>query len=261
MRPARCIAFIVALATLLLTLPAFAEKWQPPALRGHVMDTAGALSAPEATRLDAKLDAARRRTGFAVVVYLLPSLPEGMGIEDVGYIAGNAWGVGSEKGDDGVLLIASLGDRKLRIETGKGVGGALTDIRSSEINRTIVGPLLREGHVYEALDKGTDAILRDLVEGTPGGASEEGRTGATRGPPGGAGGQETAPLTLKQKLIGGGLVIAFFILMAVSPGFRQIVFWFILSGIFRGGRGGGGGGGGYGGGGGSFGGGGSSDDY
>lgn len=274
---ARAIRVLLALAVLLLgvftSAPVRAAAWTPPPLKGHVVDQAGALTELETRQLDRKLDRARRRSGFAIVVFLLPKLPEGLSIEDVGYQAGNAWGVGSKSGDDGALLIASLDDRRLRIETGKGAGGALTDIQSSHINRDVIGPLLKEGHTYEAMDRGVDAILKELTENTPGG-SEPGRdpTASRRGSRNGAHGPPTAtqPATMTDYLKLGAIavgIIGVIILAIVSPAFREILFWILLFGRFGGGGGGrgrdddDGGGSGYGGGGGTFGGGGSSDDY
>jgi uncharacterized protein len=266
----RLIALFLLLATLLWAAVAHAA-WVPPPLAGHVVDEAGALTEPQKRKLDKKLDRARLTSGFAIVVFILPKLPDGMTIEDVGYTAGNTWKVGSKKGDDGVILLASLEERKLRIETGKGVGGALTDVQSSHINREVIGPLMKEGRVYDAMNAGVDAILKELVEGTPGGTSDPGRErepGAKKQPR-----PPNAPMTIGDwaKIGGIALVILLVIIGAiVSPAFREILFWFLLFGMFRGRGGGGGygggggdddGGSGYGGGGGSFGGGGSSDDY
>jgi uncharacterized protein len=257
---ARRLALFVLLVLSLVLPSSFARaaNWTPPPLRGHVVDEGGALSREEAQSLDRKLERVRRRSGFAIVVFVLPSLPEGKSIEDVGYEAGNAWGVGAKGIDDGVLLIASLGDRKLRIETGRGVGGALTDLQSSHINREVIGPLLREGRTFEALDRGTDAIVNELTTNTPGGKSESSR--GTSGKPA----SKSTTLGDVAKLGLGALVLfAILVLAIISPTFRELLFWLLFFGFGRGGRGGGGGGGGsgYGGGGGSFGGGGSSDDY
>jgi uncharacterized protein len=262
----RSIVAFAAFAVLLVSTLAHAAPWTPPPLRGHVVDEAGALTPEQARLLDRKLDRARRQTGFAVVVYLLPRLPEGRTIEDVGYEAGNAWGVGSKGGDDGVLLIASLGDRKLRIETGRGVGGALTDLQSSRINREVIGPLMKEGQTYEAMNRGVDAILRELVANTPDGKSDPGRDPSASRRSGGSQAQPATPADFVKLGIVGLILLGVIVLAIVSPTFREILFWMLLFG--RGGGGGGGGGGrsggggsDYGGGGGSFGGGGSSDDY
>lgn len=265
----RSIVVLFSFTLLLLATIARAATWTPPPLKGHVVDQAGALTDSQAHQLDRKLSRARRETGFAIVVYLMARLPEGMSIEDVGYTAGNAWGVGSKSGDDGVLLIASLGDRKLRIETGKGVGGALTDIQSSHINRDVIGPLMKNGRVYEAMDRGADAILKELVENTPGGKSEPGRDPSASRRAGERGDPAVARATSADVVKLGvivALLIGVIVLAIVSPTFREILFWILLFGRFGGGGGRGSGGGGssddgYGGGGGSFGGGGSSDDY
>jgi uncharacterized protein len=269
---ARPFLAILAFAVLLVSTLAHAAPFTPPPLRGHVVDQAGALTPEQVRQLDRKLDRTRQQTGFAIVVYTLPQLPEGMAIEDVGYKAGNAWGVGSKKGDDGVILIWARDDRKLRIETGKGVGGGLTDIGSSRINREVIGPLLDQGKIYEGLDRGVDAITKELVENTPGGRSDPGRDPTTSRR---AGKQPVdVPMTTGDYVKAGAVVagiIGVIILAIISPTFRSILFWILLFGRFGGrggggggwggGGGGGGGGSGYGGGGGSFGGGGSSDDY
>src|SRR6185295_8192871 len=151
--------------------------------------------------------------------------------EGVAYTAFNTWKVGSAKGDDGVLLVVAPTERKLRIETGKGVGGALTDVQSSRINRETIGPLMNEGKVYEAVNKGTDAILRELVEGTPGGTSEQGKGPAKK------------PSAISDTVkFGAGIAITILVIVLaiISPTFRQILFFFLLFG--RGGGGGGGGG-------------------
>lgn len=255
-RPSRWIAWLTAALILFISSLALAA-WTPPPLRGYVIDESHALTPQQESMLNRKLEQARRQTGFAVVVYLLPQLPDGMSIEDVGYAAGNAWGVGSKGGDDGVLLISSAQERKLRIETGKGVGGALTDIQSSHINREVIGPLLDQGRTFEAMNRGTDAILKELVANTDGGKSEPGR---------GSSASQRKATTGDYVKLGfiGLLLLGALVLAIVSPAFREILFWM----LFFGGRGGGGGGGrhdddgsDYRGGGGRFGGGGSTDDY
>jgi uncharacterized protein len=94
-----------------------------------VVDTAGALTASEREALDSKLDQVRLQTGLAVVVFYPGSL-DGENVEDVAYQAFNQWGVGQKGKDNGVLLVLAKNERKVRIETGKGVGGELTDIQS-----------------------------------------------------------------------------------------------------------------------------------
>src|SRR4051794_33772849 len=89
------LAMLLALATLLWTVTAAA--FTPPKLEGHVVDTAGVLTAEQVLRLDAKLERARIEKGFAVVVFLPKSLGD-ESIDDVAYTTFNTWKVGSKKG-------------------------------------------------------------------------------------------------------------------------------------------------------------------
>ena len=154
-----------------------------------------------------------------------------------------------------MLLVVAPSDRKLRIETGKGVGGALTDVQTSHINRDIIGPALAQGDVYGALERGTDSILSALAKEAEG---QPPRQKVRKKSP------FENPLVIGS-IVGVLALVSF--LAIVSRTFRtglfaflRIFFFFLqIFGIF-GGRGGGGGGG-YGGGGGRSGGGGSSDDY
>lgn len=256
-RWAHAAGLLLALVTLLWSSAARAA-FTPPPLDGHVVDTAGVLSRSQVLALDEKLDRVRRETGFAVVVFLPKSL-EGESPEDVAYTTFNTWKVGSAKGDDGVLLMIVPSERVLRIETGKGVGGALTDLESSHIDRDVIAPRLRQGDYFGAIDDGTDAIVHALTTDTPGGVSEPGRTSE-------AGGRHESGAFESIGVVLFGIV--FVVLLIVSPGFRRFVFYMLLfggrgggGGGFGGGGGGGFGGSGYGGGGGSSGGGGSTDRW
>lgn len=265
MRPViRAFAAFLVLVTVLLSwgTARAANTFTPPPLNGHVVDTAGALTPQEVKRLDAKLDQARKQTGFAVVVLTLASLPEGMNVEDVAYETFNTWQVGATAKDDGVLLVIAPDQRKMRIETGKGVGDRLTDVQSSRIIRELLTPRLQKKDYEGAVEDGTRAIERALTGEdpvvTPAPTKTPGR--ATR---------KSVPLTSTQKWVIGGVVVLVIFLAIVSRGFRRVLFsilevlvWAALMGRGGGGGGGGsGGGGGYSGGGGRSGGGGASGGW
>lgn len=250
----RASLFVAVLSVVLAWAFPSLAAFVPPPLVGHVVDVPGALSGGERANLDAKLDHARKTRGAAVVVLITGPL-DGVPIEDVAYETFNKWGVGQSGKDDGVLLVVAPQDRKLRIETGKGVGGAITDVQSSHINRDIIGPALAQGDTYGAIDRGTDALLAALAKD----AVENPQAPKVK---------KKSPL--ENPLVLGtiaGVLLLIVVLAIVSRPFRVFlfaflrIFWIILEvfGIF-GGRGGGGGSS-YRGGGGQSGGGGSSDDY
>ena len=124
------LSFVWLLGLVLVEHRAFA--YAPPPLVGAVNDTANLLSKGERDALEARLAAHRKAHGHEVVVFTLATLG-GESIEDVSYGAFNTWKVGRKGKDDGVLLVIATGERRTRIETGKGVGGEITDLQSKRI--------------------------------------------------------------------------------------------------------------------------------
>src|SRR5262249_40339264 len=100
-----------------------------------------------------------------IVVFVIPSL-EGESIDDVAYRAFNTWGVGDKKRDDGVLIVLATGDRKVRIEVGKGLGGSLTDLQANDIIRNDMAPLLKQGKIGEGVPAGARAVEAALDHDT-----------------------------------------------------------------------------------------------
>lgn len=142
---------------LLWALPAGAAGYVPPPIAGHVTDAAGKLSADDIGRLNVKLAEYRKCSSNHVAVFVARSL-EGYVVEDVAYATFNAWKVGATGKDNGVLLVIAPAERKVRIETGKGVGGELTDLQAKEILRERVSPRLAAGDFFGAVDGGTTGI-------------------------------------------------------------------------------------------------------
>lgn len=155
-------ALALALAVLLLALPAFAAAPTFPKLTGRVVDDANILSPATEQALTQKLQALETSTGRQVVVATLPSL-QGYEIEDYGYQLGRAWGIGSEKNDDGALLIVAPNERKVRIEVGYGLEPVLTDALSSVIIQTAILPKFRDGDMEAGIVAGADALVRQLT--------------------------------------------------------------------------------------------------
>ncbi|HEU4535110.1 MAG TPA: TPM domain-containing protein [Polyangiaceae bacterium] len=243
---------LAALAAALFAAPA-ALAYEPPPIDGHVTDAARKLNQTQRRALNDKLDDVRRQTGFEVAVLLAPSL-EGETIEDVAYATFNAWKLGQKGQDNGVLLVIAPAERRVRIETGKGVGGDLTDLESNDIIRNHVAPYLKQDRFFEAVDEGTNAIVAKLTKGQYNPGPSKARPPARQPRSRGASG------------VGVFVTIALVVLINLflrRRGGGWFFFWPGGGGWGGGGGGfGGGGGGGFsGGGGGESGGGGSSDSY
>ena len=159
--------FALVLGALLLAFAALAaapgDAIPVPKLTAHVIDQTGTLSSTERTALEAKLRAFEEKRGSQVAVLLVPTL----GNETVEEFAGRVtdeWQLGRKGVDDGVLFVVAKADRKVRIQTGRGVQGTLTDALSKRIVSEIVAPRFRAGDFAGGIDAGVDAIVH-AIEG------------------------------------------------------------------------------------------------
>src|ERR1700754_4927541 len=103
-----------------------------PPLTGRVVDLTATLTPDQLAALEQKLKAFEDRKGSQLAVLIVPTTqPET--IEQYALHLGEQWKLGSKKVDDGALLIIAKNDRKLRIEVGYGLEGALNDATSKRI--------------------------------------------------------------------------------------------------------------------------------
>ena len=147
-----------------LLFSAFAQRSVPAHGGIWVHDEAGVLSPPVKTQLEALLKAHRDSTSTQIAVLLINSL-EGEDIESYALRVSEAWKLGQEKKDNGVLFLVAMQEKQMRIEVGYGLEGVLTDAMSSRINRNEVAPYFRQGNYEAGIQAGVMAIIH-AVEGT-----------------------------------------------------------------------------------------------
>ena len=154
-----------ALAALWLVLIAgFALAADPdfPKLTGRVTDAAGILAPDARQRIEDKLKAHEDKTTDQVVVATVPNL-QGLTVEDYANRLFRAWGLGEKAKNNGVLLLVAPKERKVRIEVGYGLEGALTDALSKVIITTAITPKFKQGDFGGGIEGGVDAILSILT--------------------------------------------------------------------------------------------------
>lgn len=133
---------------------------EPPALQGRVTDLADMISPAMEQRLTSYLAELEKTDGTQVAILTIPSL-EGDSLEDFSLrVAHDAWKLGQEKEDNGVLLLVSKEDRKLRIEVGYGLEGVLTDVLSGSIIDQVITPRFKAGDFDGGIAAGTQAIAQ-----------------------------------------------------------------------------------------------------
>lgn len=142
-----------------LCLPVLFALQVLPRPDGYVTDRAGLLSPAEETDLEAALRAFEKKTSNQVVVAILPSL-EGDSLEDFSIRLAETWKVGQKGRDNGAIFLIFKNDRKMRIEVGYGLEGALTDALAGQIISGVVAPYFRKGDYSGGILAGTDAIMK-----------------------------------------------------------------------------------------------------
>lgn len=153
--------FLAALCAALVLFPAAAD---PPQSGGSVSDFAGVLDAGDKARLESLADEVRRTTGAQIAVVSVKSVAPYGGLEEYAAALFNRWGIGRREKDDGVLLILTLEERDVRIETGYGLEGALPDSLCGRILDREVLPELREGRYSTGLLRGAQAIAAVIAK-------------------------------------------------------------------------------------------------
>src|SRR5690606_19215926 len=153
--------FLVALLLACAGLAAPAAAQQPvPALSGRVVDTTGTLDAAQGAALEAQLAAIEERHGSQVAVLVVPTTdPEPIeayairvwrsadteASDAYALGGGEQWQPGRADVDDGVLLLVAMRDRRMRIEVGYGLEGAIPDAIAKRIIAEQMAPRFRAG--------------------------------------------------------------------------------------------------------------------
>ncbi len=164
--PGRSMILKATLAAMLAVLAwAGASAAEPafPALTGRVVDAANILNPAAIQRISGKLAAHEASTSDQVVVATVPKLDD-LSIEDYANRLYRRWALGVKDKNNGALLIVAPTERKVRIEVGYGVEGALTDALSRTIITTAIAPRFRTGDFAGGIEAGVDAML-DILRG------------------------------------------------------------------------------------------------
>ena len=145
------------LGPLLLLAAANPQGFQAPDNDGWVTDRADILSAAEERELEVLMESYKAGSGHEVALLTLADLG-GRTIEEAGLATARAWKIGDRETSAGALLVVAMAERALRIETGRGLEGTLTDATSGRIIRDVIVPEFRAQRFYVGLRAGIEAI-------------------------------------------------------------------------------------------------------
>ncbi|MEB8432867.1 YgcG family protein [Cocleimonas sp. KMM 6892] len=157
--------FIVigTISGILVSSSAMADLVKVPELNSRVTDLTGTLSSAEIAALESTLENLEKNKGSQLAILLVNTTsPEA--IEDYSMRVVERWKLGRKDVDDGILLLIAMQDRKMRIEVGYGLEGAIPDIAAGRIIREYISPAFRSGNYYSGISAGTNKII-ELING------------------------------------------------------------------------------------------------
>jgi len=151
---------------LVFFLIGFGTVWaeQPiPDLRSRVTDLTNTLSPSQTQQLEQKLAGLESEKGSQLVILIIPTTqPES--IEQYAYRVAEQWKIGRKNTDDGVLLLVAKKDRKLRIEVGYGLEGAIPDAIAKRVIAETITPYFKIDDFFGGISAGADQLTK-LIQG------------------------------------------------------------------------------------------------
>lgn len=140
-----------------------AELIAIPVLKTRVTDLTQTLSVEQQSQLETKLANFEQQKGSQIAVLIIPTTqPED--IAQYSIRVAEAWKLGRKKQDDGILLLVAKNDRKMRIEVGYGLEGAIPDLIAKRIITEVMSPSFKQGDFYGGINNAVDKLI-GLVNG------------------------------------------------------------------------------------------------
>ena len=158
----RTLCSIVVGLFVLFTSHSFAAEVIPPTPSAYFNDYSSVVSKDAASRFNEQLAQFERETSDQVVVAVFPKLQSDSDIADYTQRVAQAWGVGQKQQRNGVVLFVFIQDRKMFIQVGYGLEGALPDATAFDITERHIKPLFRAGNYEAGLATGIDLICKAI---------------------------------------------------------------------------------------------------
>src|SRR4051812_26946416 len=128
----------------------------PPRL---VNDFAKVLLPEQTAILEQRLDAFDDSTSNQIAIVTIPTLGD-YDIETYANKLFRAWGIGSSKHDNGILILVAVNDHKMRIEVGRGLEGAIPDVTAKNIIDNDLAPNFRQNNYYRGFDEAITSLSK-----------------------------------------------------------------------------------------------------
>ena len=146
----------------LVAINAHAAEVIPPKPDRYFNDYAGVVPKAAADRFNEQLAQFERETSDQVVVAVFPKMQSDSDVADYTQRIAQAWGVGQKERRNGVVLFVFAQDRRMFIQVGYGLEGALPDATAFDITERHIKPMFRAGNYEDGLATGVDLIFKAI---------------------------------------------------------------------------------------------------
>lgn len=151
-------AALCAVSLVLARPSGFAAEVIPPKPDRYFNDYAQVVPSATAQQLNDQLAQFERDTSSQVVVAVFPKMQSDSSVEDYAQRIAQSWGVGQKDRRNGVVLLVFVNDRKISIQVGYGLEGALPDAIAYDIRTNQITPRFRQGDYAGGLTAGVNSI-------------------------------------------------------------------------------------------------------
>lgn len=134
----------------------------PPKPAGYFNDYAGVVSKSAALKFNEQLAQFERETSNQVLVAVFRKMESDSDVADYTQRIAQSWAVGQAGKRNGAVLFVFVEDRKMFIQVGYGLEGALPDATAFDITERRIKPHFRTQDYEGGLASGIDSILKAI---------------------------------------------------------------------------------------------------
>ncbi len=149
-------------AAIFVAFHSYGAEVIPPKPAGYFNDYAGVVSRDAALRFNEQLAQFERDTSDQVVVAVFPKMQSDDDVAAYTQRVAQSWAVGQRDKRNGVVLFVFIQDRKIFIQVGYGLEGALPDAIAFDIYENRIKPHFRNNDYEGGLAEGIDSIFKAI---------------------------------------------------------------------------------------------------
>ena len=149
---------LILFGILLLIANTLSAQPKIPELKQYANDFTNTISSSQISQLSQELKKFDDATSNQIILLIIPTL-DGYPLEMYANEIAEKNKIGTKENDNGILFLVVKNDRKMRIEVGYGLEGALPDALASSIIRNEVAPYFKRDDYTSGVFAGLSAII------------------------------------------------------------------------------------------------------